>query len=231
MGLFKTAENSSKINNLKQRIYLISGLGADESIFAKLDLSDFDSVHIPWIHPLKNESIESYAIRLSNAIPEENPWVMGLSFGGMVGVEILKQRKGGTLILISSAKTKYELPQLYRYAGKMKLDRILPAKWLKCSGFWVYWLFGVESPEEKIMLKKILKGTDELFLKWAIGSILNWKNQTLPNRCFHIHGTKDRILSIRNINDCHPIEGGGHSMVYSRAEVISEWLKEILKKK
>ena len=53
-----------------KKVYFISGLGADKRIFSFLDLSFCEPVFIDWITPLKNESLESYALRLRKQIPD-----------------------------------------------------------------------------------------------------------------------------------------------------------------
>ncbi len=58
-----------------------------------------------WIEPLKNESLKNYAQRISNKITSDNPTLIGLSFGGILAVEISKILKLQKVILISSAKT------------------------------------------------------------------------------------------------------------------------------
>ncbi|HLG39082.1 MAG TPA: hypothetical protein VI461_05410, partial [Chitinophagaceae bacterium] len=67
-----------------KKVYFISGLGGDKRVFSFLDLSFCEPVFIEWIKPLKKESLESYALRLRNQIPEKNPVIVGVSLGGMM---------------------------------------------------------------------------------------------------------------------------------------------------
>jgi pimeloyl-ACP methyl ester carboxylesterase len=106
-----------------KKIYLFPGLGADERVFVNLDLSGFEPVFIQWIQPLKNETIEAYALRLTEQIPDENPSLIGVSFGGMIAVEVAKHIPAEKVILISSAKNGNEIPGYYPLAGKLQLDR------------------------------------------------------------------------------------------------------------
>src|SRR6478735_7166036 len=97
------------------KVYFLSGLGADKTVFQFLDLDFCEPVFVEWIAPHKNESLPDYALRLTNYyhIPE-NAFVTGLSFGGMLTTEIAKKYPTTKAILISSAKTKYEMPPFYR---------------------------------------------------------------------------------------------------------------------
>ena len=87
-------------------VYVFSGLGADERVFHKIDFSSYDVHFIKWITPKKNESIESYALRLTLQITKPLPVLIGLSFGGMMAVEVAKHIATEKIVLISSAKSK-----------------------------------------------------------------------------------------------------------------------------
>ena len=71
-----------------KELFLFSGLGADKRVYEYLDLSAYKVNHVDWIDPLPNESIEEYAGRLSGKIGKNNPILAGVSFGGMVAIEI-----------------------------------------------------------------------------------------------------------------------------------------------
>ena len=82
------------------KIYIFSGLGVDQRVFDKIDFGNLDVEFIDWIEPLKNESLSDYAKRISQSLTDSNPTLIGLSFGGMIAVEISKilQTKVGHLL-------------------------------------------------------------------------------------------------------------------------------------
>ena len=47
------------------KIYYISGFGADERLFSKLDFRKNDSHFIAWKKPVKNETIQEYSRRMA----------------------------------------------------------------------------------------------------------------------------------------------------------------------
>lgn len=212
-------------NLLKSKIYLISGLGADERVFQKLDLSEFEPVFIEWIIPLVNETIEQYATRLRTQITTLRPTLLGLSFGGMMAIEIAKQIETEKIILIASAKTKNEIPFYFRAAGKLGIDKFLPTNILKSANFSTNWFFGASSEFEKQLLKQIIIDTDPVFLRWAIEKIALWENQIELKNIFHIHGTNDKVLPYRFVRCDEKIEGGGHLMTLDRAAEITEIIR------
>ncbi|HTH57696.1 MAG TPA: alpha/beta hydrolase family protein [Cyclobacteriaceae bacterium] len=209
-----------------KEIYVLSGLGADERVFRSIRFSNKKIIFIKWIPPSHNESIESYAKRLIQQIGSSNPTLVGLSFGGMMAVEIGKQIEVAKVILISSAKTKSEIPFYFRWAGLIGLDEIIPMRALRSTNRLARWFFGIETDQEKVLLKQIFSETDPVFLKWAVGRIANWKNTQVPKNLIHIHGSADRLLPLMNCD--FEIKDGGHLMIMNKAREISELLQAIL---
>ncbi|RZL39144.1 MAG: alpha/beta hydrolase [Pedobacter sp.] len=207
---------------MKKALYIFSGLGADERVFRKLDFSAYAVTHIKWITPLKNESLAEYAKRISTQIKTEKPLIIGLSFGGIMAVEISKIIVPEKIIIIASVKTKYEIPWYFRFLGKLGVANLLPNKLLKSSNFATNWLFGTGGKADKKILKQILQDTDPVFLKWALNRIPRWENETKPKNLVHIHGNADKILPIRFAKPDLVIENGGHLMTLNKAEALNE---------
>lgn len=210
------------------KIYIFSGLGVDQRVFDKINFDGLNVEFIDWILPLKSETIENYAKRISQKIIEKDVVLIGLSFGGMMAVEVAKIIPVRKVILIASAKTKFELPLLYRIAGKLRLHKLIPSAVFKWSNLLSRWIFGIQTKEEKVLFKNILKDTDSRFLRWAINEIVSWKNLEFPANCIHIHGTKDRILPARNCKVDYLIQNGGHFMTVNKAKEIEKIVKEIV---
>ncbi|MFM7021790.1 MAG: alpha/beta hydrolase [Flavobacteriales bacterium] len=211
-----------------KNIYIFSGLGVDKRVFKNLNSEGFDTTFILWITPKKNETIEAYAKRLCAQIKTERPILIGLSFGGMMAIEVAKLIETEKVILLSSAKTKYEIPWYFRLAGKTKIQKILPAKILSSSNAMLNWFFGITTDEEKTLLKTILNESNPQINRWSIDKIVSWKNKKIPNNLIHIHGTSDRILPFRYVKKDFTVEKGGHFMILNKAEEINVILKKIL---
>lgn len=213
---------------MTKHLYIFSGLGADERVFQKLDFSGFKTVFVKWIVPQDNESIEHYSSRLIEQIATVKPTLIGLSFGGLIAIEVAKQIETEKVILLSSAKTQNEIPFYYRFAGQLRLHKILPLRLLKDSNFITNWFFGAHSTFDKKLLKQILIDTDPTFLKWAIDKVVRWTNETLPKNIIHIHGTSDRILPLRFVSCDVEIENGGHLMTLNKSDELNMILRENL---
>lgn len=211
---------------MTKELYIFSGLGADERVFQLIDFSDYSTTFIKWIVPQDSEAIENYATRLLDQITSTKPTLIGLSFGGLIAVEVAKQIDTEKVILIASAKTKKEIPFYYRFAVQLRLHKLLPARILKTSNFITNWFFGTSSVFEKQLLKQILIDTDPNFLKWAIDKVARWTNKTQTKNLFHIHGTSDRILPFKFLNCNATIKNGGHFLTLNKAEELNQILRK-----
>lgn len=221
-------EAALKATQLKP-IYFVSGLGADERVFQWLRYDGFRPVHIRWISPERGEPIERYAQRLSEQITSDRPIIVGLSFGGLIAIEVAKQIPTEKVILLSSVKKKSEIPLYFKLFRALPIHRIFPFKSSLRAVYWlVYWLFSPEGPDQRQLLKNILIDTDPHFLKWALHRVVIWKNQDVPDSVVHVHGMRDHIFPLCFVFPDYAIEDCGHLMVMNRAEEISNLLQTLI---
>lgn len=211
-------------------IYFVSGLGADERVFAWLKIDGYRPVHIRWLQPQVGETLAQYAERLKAQILDPEPILVGLSFGGLVALELAKQVSARQVILISSVKDDREIPIYFKLFRFLPVHRILPFKSLLWAVYWLTnWLFSVEDSNEKRLLKNILTDTDPVFLKWALHRVVVWRSQQIPQEIFQLHGRGDRIFPNRWVKADVEIDGG-HLIVMNRAPVVSQLIEQALVK-
>ncbi|MFM7851767.1 MAG: alpha/beta hydrolase, partial [Flammeovirgaceae bacterium] len=185
-----------------KKIFLFSGLGASEKVFDELVLPTFQKVVVHWATVEKNEDLQHYAKKLSKQIKDENPLLLGVSFGGVVALEVSKQLMNATVVLVSSCRAYRHLPLIFRLFGKLKLHYLLPTKLLTHASPVTYWFFSATQSQHQQQLKKILEQTDRHFMKWAIGQLLCWKGDfTSSKKIFQLHGGKDKLLPLCQANE------------------------------
>jgi pimeloyl-ACP methyl ester carboxylesterase len=211
-----------------RKVYFISGLGADKRSFSFLDLSFCDPVFIDWIQPLPAESLAGYALRLKEQITEQHPIIVGVSFGGMLVTEMAKADPQIKAIIISSNKTANEFPSIYRTGKYLPAYKWVPPTVLKRTALFRSLFFGPKGEKQKETFRKILNDSDTRFTKWAIHSILNWKNKEVPENITHIHGTSDKLLPYRKVKADYAIEKGTHLMIMNQPEEISNLIKKLI---
>jgi pimeloyl-ACP methyl ester carboxylesterase len=210
-------------------VYMISGLAADKGVFKNLVLpAEYDVFYLEWIPPVKNESLPDYSIRLAEKIDLSKPFILiGLSLGGMIAVEIAKHYVPEKLIIISSIPSSKYLPFYFNIVRKAGLHKFVPVSLLKSASL-VKRLFTAETSQDKIYLRKVIKQSDPVFIRWAMNAILHWPPSEVPASYVHIHGSGDEILPLRYTKATHIIKGGGHLMIMNRSGEINEIFKEVL---
>lgn len=211
-----------------KHIYCISGFAADERVFAHLNFGENEVHFIPWKIPERNESLENYALRMIEGIHHPNPILAGLSFGGMMCVEIAKIIPYEKIIMISSIKTFHEKPLYMRFAAKAHLNKIIPLRPYSFLEPIENYNLGVQNEEEKKLVREYRQHINLQYSNWAINEILNWKNNWHPENLVHLHGGSDHIFPLKNIKADFVIPGGGHLMVMNKAKEVNEILKKII---
>lgn len=209
-------------------VYFLSGLGADSRAFKYLTFpANTKIVFIDWLPPYKKEPLTNYAKRIAACIDTSGPFILaGMSFGGILATEVIQFIQPEKTILLSSVTCRQQLPFCYRLAGRLKLDKLLPAKATNMSNWFTYRMFGISNKKDKLLLDEILKNTDTAFSKWAIHEILNWKRKISPAGIIRIHGTGDRILPVNNFKPTYLLKNAGHFMIVNRAKEISVILEK-----
>lgn len=217
-------------NKPKDHIYMMPGLAANSRIFENIKISNrrYQLYKIDWIKPKLDEDLKDYCKRLSIKIKHKNVIFLGVSFGGIIVQELSKIVETKKIIIVSSVKSHKEFPKLFKFAKHYDLDKPIP-----------YSLFdSLIKNSVKFKLNKFYKRIDlaekyltereEYYLKWAVDNLLRWKNDTVKPNLIHIHGTKDKIFPIKNIDNCIKVEGGNHEMIIIRAKWFNENLEKII---
>ena len=211
-------------------IYLIPGQGADEKLFNKLDLGvAFDIRHIEYFTPQDGITLKEFAQQLSEQIDVAQKFILiGVSLGGMLAVEMSEFLNPEKVIIISSAKSRRELPLGFRIQRKWPLYKILTPNIAKKGALIMQPIFEPDRDKEKETFVSMLKDKDPLFLRRTIEMILNWEREVAPQSIVHIHGNKDKTIPIKNVHYDYKVDKGSHMMTLTRGEEISELILEIL---
>jgi pimeloyl-ACP methyl ester carboxylesterase len=212
-------------------IYFISGLGADSKAFEKIMIGSEYKVHyIDWLEPHQHEKLEHYAGRMADSIEKDKPFILiGLSFGGIVSIEISKLFRAERVILISSISNRHELPWYYRTIGKLTLQNTKAIHLLKQNNEFIQWYFGTHSKRLKDYLNKMIEKTSDYYLLWSLTQIIQWQQADKKENVFHIHGNADKIFPVRYCKPDHIVKKGGHFMVLTHAKEITQIIQAELK--
>ncbi len=212
------------------KTYFISGIAADRRLFRRIQLPlGFEPFYVDWIKPLPNETLPDYAGRLAESINVKEPFILiGTSLGGIMATEIAKSYQPKATIIISSIPINSQLPRYFRIAGKLKIQKLIPASLYKLSGILKHH-FAKENAEDKKIIIQMIRQTDDGFIRWGIDAVLKWKNKIVPKSLYQIHGTKDELFPYSLTSPAYTIPNGDHSIVLNRADEVNKIIAEILK--
>jgi hypothetical protein len=116
-----------------------------------------------------------------------------------------------------------------RLTAALRLNKIIPLKPYKILEPIENYDLGVETEEEKQLLREYRKNINQDYTDFAINEIVNWKNEWSPENVIHIHGTNDHIFPIKYIkNPQYVIQGGGHLLLMNNADEVNQILKKEL---
>lgn len=214
------------------KVYFIPGLGFDSRIFQKLKLVGADIQFIDWIEPTsKKEDIRAYAARMAIQIEHQSAEtiLIGHSFGGIVSQEIAQIKKIHKIILISSIKSRKELPFHFKILWPLGLCKFFTKSLVQKT--FKYWgsYQGYKSKEEKKLFIDMFNKQSNKYLQWALGQLSIWSNSgsSSSTETIQIHGDFDKTFPIALINSPNvTVKKGDHFMVYNQPDILSELLNK-----
>lgn len=213
------------------RLVLLPGLGADARLFEPQSRV-FPELEVPpWIPPLPSESLASYARRLAETLPEGEFLLGGVSFGGMIALEMARVRPPRAVVLIGSARSGRALaPWLH---GLAPVARALPA-----AGFSAVqrlapgptaWIEGLDRVAASLF-RTMLRDMPVSFFAWGCRAILAWGGPgEIEAPVLQIHGRRDHLLPLRLAKPDRVIEDGRHLISLTHPVDVNAFLAEALR--
>lgn len=211
-------------------VYFMPGMAANPSIFEYIKLpEDVFKIHwLEWKIPEQEETIENYAKRMCEEIKHKNPVLLGVSFGGILVQEMAKLITVKRLIIVSSIKTKYELPNRMKLAKLFNVYKLVPTRLMSNVNLLAKFAFGKTVTKRIELYKKYLSVSDKRYLDWAIEQVVLWKQKLPLDGIIHIHGDKDAIFPVRHIKNYISVKSGTHIMIINRPYWFNEHLPGII---
>ena len=218
------------MSDKKIPVYFVPGLAAGKEIFRNILLpeAEYKTYVLEWLIPEKNEALSTYSARMASLVKEPNAVLVGVSFGGVVAQEMsvfLDLRK---LIIISSIKSRNELPHRLKIAAKTLAYKLVPTSLVLSASDLTKFAIGPKTEKRLKLYQEYLHVRDKTYLDWAIEQMVTWKRNKEINGVIHLHGDSDPIFPIKNINNCLQIKGGTHIMLLNKGSLITKRLIEII---
>ncbi len=216
----------------KTHVYFMPGLAAGKEIFKNIALPEdrYDITILEWQIPGKKETLEAYAKRMAEFITQDDAVLVGVSFGGVLVQEMKAFLNLRKLIIVSSVKSKHELPPRLKFARKTSAYRLVPTGLVLSTPDLTKFAIGPRTRKRLGLYQEYLSVRSKVYLDWAIRNMVCWDREEVDEKVVHIHGDKDPIFPVKNIDDYLPVEGGTHVMIINKGKRISQMLLEVIEK-
>ncbi len=214
-------------------IYFMPGLAASPTIFENIDLpkDTFETYLLEWILPEVNESLKSYAKRMSEKVRHKDAVLVGVSFGGVLVQEMKQYLNPQKVIIISSVRSNRELPNRMKIAKTTKAYKLLPTGLLQDVELLTKYAFGDTLKKKLKLYEKYLHMRNKSYLDWAIEQMICWKRIKIDTEVIHIHGDADEVFPAKNITQFINVRGGTHAMILSKYKWFNTNLPKIILEK
>ncbi len=210
-------------------VYMMPGMAANPKIFDFISLPKNFIIHyLEWEIPDINESLKDYSSRFLNKIKGENIVLIGVSFGGIIIQEISKLINPIKIIIISSVKSKNELPLIMQLSRKTKAYKFFNVKWINDFESLALFVFGPIVKNRIELYRKYLSVRDENYLMWSIDKIVNWNQDNPLKKIIHIHGSNDLVFPSIYIKKAIFLSGGTHAIILRKASWFNKNLPKII---
>lgn len=212
-------------------VYLMPGMAANPLIFEGLNLPENFIIHyLEWLLPKEKEVLSSYCKRLSVDIKGPNIILIGVSFGGIIVQEINKIISVKKTIIISSVKTKKELPFMMTIGKSTGLYKYVPVNWIDNVESLARFVFGPSIKKKIDLYRKYLSVRDEHYLRWCIDKIITWDNEKVPKNLIHIHGSLDLVFPSVYISNVILVKNATHAMILTKASWLNKNIPKLILK-
>jgi len=210
-------------------VYCVPGLAAGVNIFEFIKFTEAFEMHtISWKMPKKNEPLKDFSKRMAIEVKHDNAVLIGVSFGGIVAQEMSAFLNLRKLIIISSVKSKLEMPVRLQVLKSTKLYKLIPTTLIGKIKRWEQLVYGDVAKKIAVAYQKYLTVTDKDYLDWAIENVLEW-NQEIPlKNVIHLHGDNDQVFPIDNIKNCIIVPNANHAMILRRSKWFNEHLPKLI---
>jgi len=211
-------------------VYFMPGMAANSSIFEyiKLPEDQFKIHYLDWTLPEKGMNIISYAEKMCTLITHQNPVLLGVSFGGILVQEMAKIIAVRKVIIVSSVKSKNELPKRMLFARYTSIHRLLPTGLVNNVELLAKYAFGETVTKRLALYEKYLSIRDKFYIDWCIHEMVNWSQAIPSQHVIHIQGAKDAVFPIANIKQCIIVPNGSHTIIIHRAKWFNKHLPTII---
>ncbi len=211
-------------------VYFMPGMAASPGIFEYIRLPEeiFQMHFLKWKLPEKKESLESYAKKMILEVNHSNCVLIGVSLGGVIVQEMSKFLSLKRLIIISSVKTRFEMPRRMRFSRVTGFYRLLPTFIVNYMEKFYHLPLGSFVKKRLKLYERYMEIKNKAYLDWGFKKMIFWDREIPIEGIVHIHGDKDIVFPIKYISDCIVVPTGTHIMIINKYRWFNRNLPAII---
>ena len=210
-------------------VYCMPGMAASPKIFEYIHLPKPYKLHLlSWILPMKEESLSAYAKRMSERVSAVDSVLIGVSFGGVLVQEMAKHIQVRKVIIVSSIKSRNELPLPIKMARTTNAHKLLPTQWINNLDALALFAFGKGIQNRLKLYQKYLSERNPDYLDWSIDTLVHWDQEEADASVIHIHGKKDTVFPMKYLSKPFIAIEGGHAAIITSAQWFNSELPKLL---
>ncbi|MGB3152620.1 MAG: alpha/beta hydrolase, partial [Maribacter sp.] len=114
------------------------------------------------------------------------------------------------------------------FARYTNVHKLLPTGLVNNVELLAKYAFGETVTKRLELYEKYLSLRDKSYIDWCIHQMVNWQQKDHLKNLVHIHGEKDTVFPVTNIQDCIQVKNGTHTMIIHRAKWFNEHLPAII---
>lgn len=161
-------------------------------------------------------------------VKHPNPVLLGVSFGGILVQEMAKVIPVKRLIIVSSVKSKHELPKKMIWAKYTKVYKLLPTGLVSNIELLRNMHLVMQSPSDWLYTRNTYLYVIKKYIDWSLDCIINWDQEKESPGVIHIHGDKDPVFPIQYIQNAIVIKGGTHIIIINKYKWFNENLEHLI---
>jgi hypothetical protein len=160
--------------------------------------------------------IGQYAARMKSGISHERPVLIGVSFGGMMAIEIAKFIPASTVILVSSIRGRGQRPTWMTVSGWLRLDRLVSGHNSLVSGH--HSPVSRPYPHVGIFSANSSRRSNTIFWAWRPGRMPPFAGISETSPILNLSAGQSTKSSIGKMY--------GHLMIYNRPEAVGNVFRQ-----
>ncbi len=224
------------------RLILFPGLGADPRLFEKQKRLFGNDLECPaWLAPQRDEPFDSYAHRWAQRLePQQSdrrPLLLGgVSFGGLVAMQMAKHLRPRAVILIGSCRSKHAKPRgwsVARRLGDMIPRRLFGSAAMALAARGVALFDGLDDTHRALLIK-MAGQSDPDRVRWGGHACADWDFSAHHEPGFppihQIHGRHDPIIPLHDGDPDVVIPDGRHLINLSHPTTVNRFIMDVVRR-